>query len=210
MQNNKNLLIIEAALKQFKTHGFASVRIADIAKEAGIGKGTIYEYFSSKEDLLLKACSHFCQTVDDDLETVLKNSTSLTNPVKIVYKTLETVLTRLLIKSTDEKKLFYELSTLMTKHPELKEAARSDFQMKLAQWQFIVRTDYLRGLDEGYFRKVECPEDLAEFIVATVDGLLWQMQWQTDEKLKDQAQSMAYIYCQLILNEPQRLKEFLK
>ncbi|MCM8530295.1 MAG: TetR/AcrR family transcriptional regulator [Lentisphaeraceae bacterium] len=209
MQKNKDSLIIKAALQLFKTHGFASVRIADIAKEAGIGKGTVYEYFSSKEDLLLKACSHFCQTVDEDLETVLKKSTSLTNPVKIVHKTLETVLTRLLIKSTDEKKLFYELSTLMTKHPELKEAARADFQMKLAQWQGLVKADYLNGLEQGYFRFIETPEDLAEFIVATVDGLIWQMQWQTEEKLKDQAQRMADVYCQLILNEPQRLQEFL-
>ena len=46
--------------------------------------------------------------------------------------------------------------------------------------------------------------------MATVDGLIWQMQWQTDEQLQGQATRMAKVYCQLIMKEPQRLEEYLK
>ena len=31
-----------------------SIKVSDIAKAAGIGKGTIYEYFTSKEEILEK------------------------------------------------------------------------------------------------------------------------------------------------------------
>ena len=48
---NKHELIINAAIKVFARDGLEKGKIADIAKEAGIGKGTVYEYFRSKEDI---------------------------------------------------------------------------------------------------------------------------------------------------------------
>ena len=43
--------IIEAALDLFVTSGFNGTRLEDVARQAGISKGTLYLYFSSKEDL---------------------------------------------------------------------------------------------------------------------------------------------------------------
>ncbi len=44
--------IVQAALKVFREVGFHRARMADIAKETGIGKGTIYEYFEDKAHIL--------------------------------------------------------------------------------------------------------------------------------------------------------------
>ncbi len=41
-----------AALELFVERGFASTRLEDVAKRAGVSKGTLYLYFDSKEDLL--------------------------------------------------------------------------------------------------------------------------------------------------------------
>jgi AcrR family transcriptional regulator len=43
--------IIEAALDVFAERGLASARLEDIAKRAGVSKGTIYLYFPNKEAL---------------------------------------------------------------------------------------------------------------------------------------------------------------
>jgi AcrR family transcriptional regulator len=43
------------ALDLFAEKGFETTSISEVAKAAGIGKGTIYEYFSSKEELILAA-----------------------------------------------------------------------------------------------------------------------------------------------------------
>jgi AcrR family transcriptional regulator len=43
--------ILEAALDEFSAKGFASARLDDVAKRAGIAKGTIYLYFTDKESL---------------------------------------------------------------------------------------------------------------------------------------------------------------
>ena len=41
--------ILDAALELFADKGFAATRINDVAKKAGISKGTLYLYFESKE-----------------------------------------------------------------------------------------------------------------------------------------------------------------
>lgn len=43
--------ILEAALAVFARKGFAATRLDEVAARAGIGKGTLYLYFSSKEEL---------------------------------------------------------------------------------------------------------------------------------------------------------------
>src|SRR3954470_17382905 len=43
--------IIEAALEVFGECGLAKSRLEDIAKRAGVSKGTIYLYFPNKEEL---------------------------------------------------------------------------------------------------------------------------------------------------------------
>ncbi|HTR98087.1 MAG TPA: TetR/AcrR family transcriptional regulator [Candidatus Acidoferrales bacterium] len=43
--------ILDAALQEFATRGFAATRLEDIARRAGCTKGTIFLYFENKEDL---------------------------------------------------------------------------------------------------------------------------------------------------------------
>jgi AcrR family transcriptional regulator len=45
-RKDKGALIIEAAARVFASRGYNGTLMADIATEAGIGKGTIYEYSS--------------------------------------------------------------------------------------------------------------------------------------------------------------------
>jgi TetR/AcrR family fatty acid metabolism transcriptional regulator len=50
-KTEKRKVIIEAAFRVFSTAGFHKARMESIAEIAGIGKGTLYEYFPSKLDL---------------------------------------------------------------------------------------------------------------------------------------------------------------
>jgi AcrR family transcriptional regulator len=43
--------ILDAALEEFTARGFADTRLDDVARRAGIAKGTIYLYFSDKQNL---------------------------------------------------------------------------------------------------------------------------------------------------------------
>src|SRR5208337_3371299 len=43
--------ILAAAFEVFAAHGYEAARIDDVARQAGIAKGTIYLYFRDKEQL---------------------------------------------------------------------------------------------------------------------------------------------------------------
>jgi AcrR family transcriptional regulator len=51
--------LLEAALRIFAERGYASTRLEDIAAAVGVTKGTIYHYFATKEELLLRAIEHY-------------------------------------------------------------------------------------------------------------------------------------------------------
>jgi len=55
---NKREQILLAAVEKFLEKDFYQVTITEIAELASVGKGTVYEYFSSKEELFKESFSH--------------------------------------------------------------------------------------------------------------------------------------------------------
>lgn len=51
--------ILSAALKAFSDKGFAATKLDNVAKEAGVSKGTLYLYFDSKEALFKAVVTEF-------------------------------------------------------------------------------------------------------------------------------------------------------
>ena len=56
-KKSKRDLMLDEAFKLFLSHGYKNTKIIDIAENAGIGKGTVYEYFPSKEVLFTQVFS---------------------------------------------------------------------------------------------------------------------------------------------------------
>jgi len=52
IQEQRREQILDAAIELFDRNGYSETRIIDIANAAGISKGLVYNYFSSKEDIL--------------------------------------------------------------------------------------------------------------------------------------------------------------
>lgn len=57
-KGRKRLRILEEATRQFVTYGYRKAAMGDIAKAAGMAKGTIYLYFETKADLLIAAIAY--------------------------------------------------------------------------------------------------------------------------------------------------------
>lgn len=58
MKGDKRESIIDAAAYIFARDGYDRARMEEISGQAGIGKGTIYEYFKSKRDLFQEVIKH--------------------------------------------------------------------------------------------------------------------------------------------------------
>jgi len=48
--------ILDAAIKLFSEKGFENTSVDELAREAGVGKGTIYGYFKTKSEIFLAFC----------------------------------------------------------------------------------------------------------------------------------------------------------
>jgi len=64
----KELAILDAASRVFASRPFHEVLIDSIASDAGIGKGTIYRYFETKEDLYFATVLHVVEGLAAELE----------------------------------------------------------------------------------------------------------------------------------------------
>lgn len=63
----KRNAILQAALKLFAERGFHGVSVPEVAQLAGVGAGTIYRYFESKEALVNALFQHHKQTLGEAL-----------------------------------------------------------------------------------------------------------------------------------------------
>lgn len=75
-RGDKRPRLVRAASEVFAEKGYASTRVADIAGRAGIGKGTVYEYFSSKEALLFAVFESINEDVTARMNAVLADDRS--------------------------------------------------------------------------------------------------------------------------------------
>jgi AcrR family transcriptional regulator len=57
-EEERRTQILEAAARVFARRGFDAARVSEIARTAGLSEGSIYNYFRSKEDLLVHIPQH--------------------------------------------------------------------------------------------------------------------------------------------------------
>lgn len=60
--------IRQSAERLFLHYGFRKTSVDQIAREAGIGKGTIYNYFRNKEELFARCAEHWREAAEDYLK----------------------------------------------------------------------------------------------------------------------------------------------
>lgn len=68
--------IIDAAFAEFGEHGLEGARLDEIARRAGVSKGTIYLYFASKDDLFRAVVRDKVVTVIEEAEARVERAAS--------------------------------------------------------------------------------------------------------------------------------------
>ncbi|MCI5141534.1 MAG: TetR/AcrR family transcriptional regulator [Candidatus Electrothrix sp. ATG1] len=68
---------MEAAINLFGERGYERTSVSALARAAGIGKGTIYSYFSSKNEILLAFCEEELAFIHDEIREKLDQNASL-------------------------------------------------------------------------------------------------------------------------------------
>ncbi|MBS5702834.1 MAG: TetR/AcrR family transcriptional regulator [Butyricicoccus pullicaecorum] len=86
--------ILKAACEDFCESGYDRARMENIARRAGIGKSTIYEYFPSKTDLLEAVVDWVLEQACAELERIFTADTSFREMVCRYLQFMRVMITR--------------------------------------------------------------------------------------------------------------------
>lgn len=96
-KEKKRNYLLEAAYELFITIGFADTTITQIAKKAGVGKGTFYLYFKNKEDirktLIIQKSNELLNDTLNNLQKYTDKNSNLSICDKIIFITNHIVTT---------------------------------------------------------------------------------------------------------------------
>lgn len=162
--------IIEAAAQIFAQKGYSGAIMADIAIQANIGKGTIYEYFKSKEDLFFAVFEWF-QKKTEKAATVGISSLggSATDRLKVLNSTL--------MELWDEIKDVFVLVMefwAASSSAQRRRRFKGAFKQLYNDYRKIVSSLIQEGVNSGEFRSDIKPEPVAAALVGTWDALFLQ------------------------------------
>jgi AcrR family transcriptional regulator len=169
-KKEKREQIIRAAAKVFARKGFAGTLIADIAAEAGIGKGTVYEYFDSKEDLFFGVFEWFVQQSGAEAKigiSVLGESAS-----ERLWALSEALL-RYWFERRDLFTLTMEFWSASASS-QMRRRFKSAFREAYQHFRSVVAGLLQEGIERGEFRPEVEVESVAAALVGTWDALLLQ------------------------------------
>ncbi len=86
IKEGKRKLIMEAAIQVFSEKGYHNSKMEEIAVQAGIGKGTIYEYFPSKLQLLQDIMEQSFQLYDHSFQVGLNSGATLEETIRALVE----------------------------------------------------------------------------------------------------------------------------
>ena len=209
---SKRDAIVAAAVTCFTRDGFSGTTIAAVAIEAKIGKGTVYEYFRAKEELLVEACLWCCQQNQKQVNDLLGNAglgihAGGGEVGKAIHRLMVTVFTVAPSGSQSSRRLFLDLWTVAGDQPQILAQAQSRLREVYAQWEGVITFLYGAGLAQGVFRPLPDPAILARLFTAIVDGLIWQLPFRGDRSPESLARAAADCLLSLMLKDAQRPPE---
>jgi len=145
----KREFILDMAFELILENGFSNTRIIDIANKAGIGKGTVYEYFESKEGLLLELLKTKVRqdyvNVCENMEKAPTCKQKLTEYFRLEIETTAKYKSNMTDFGNEFMKDKTEISL------EIVEAIQGIMEMQFERLQNVIG----RGIDTGEFRKVD-------------------------------------------------------
>ncbi len=142
---SKRDLIIEAASRRFEQYGYSKTTLEEVARDVGIGKATIYHYFSGKKDLLYAVIQREAAILrKNTLEAIAKVDTP---PEKL--KLFLQIHFNHILRSMNIRSLNRE--TIYRLQPIVDAAIRGFFREQVNMLRKILD----EGVEKGYFKKLD-------------------------------------------------------
>lgn len=189
--------IVEAALDSFVERGFAATRLDDIAKRAGVTKGTLYLYFDSKEELFKAVVRQSVVPILAGAERAVAASQAPTPELlgQFISSFADNVIGSRV--SGIPKLVLAEAANF----PDLARFYRSEV---IERGMRLVRGLIQRGIDRGEFRRVELEHVFFCVIAPLLIAMLWRHSLGRADKTSLDAHALCRTHVDLLLRGLQR------
>jgi TetR/AcrR family transcriptional regulator, fatty acid metabolism regulator protein len=174
--------ILDAALSIFSSKGFGESTVADIAEEAGIGVGTIYNYYKDKHDLLISLIAD--RLISEDLLRIFGTLPARSNE-EFMQSMLEERLTFGLDNAQKMLFLFFEIQRDQRLRRQYVSEVVGPLLNKLEKY-------IIAQVDNGSFRKVDArvvARTLAGMIIGNM--ILYRLEQRDSPFKKSRVKSLA-------------------
>ena len=189
LKDDKKSRIVTAAAHIFSQRGYSGTSVADIAVQAGIGKGTIYEYFSSKEDLFFAVFEWYANVTGGGLKVDIS---ALGGSATQRLEALNDAIVNLWDEIQDITALtmeFWAASSASVMRQRFRDAFKSLYQDLREMVSSLVQS----GIDQGEFSRDIDAQAVASALVGTWDALFLQAWFDPEFKPLETAQHFLKI-----------------
>jgi AcrR family transcriptional regulator len=165
LESKRRGQIISAARQVFSRKGYDAATVEEIAETAGVSKGLIYNYFRSKEDILLATAEALMNRLEEHMERM--STAKATASDKILAA--QHMHTGEMIKEWDFVQIMLEFWSESVRRPEIARPYAQMFRKARVYMETIIDN----GIASGEFRPVAA-KDVASLMIAMADGLTVQ------------------------------------
>ncbi len=153
--------ILNTASALMLKKGIQTTSVNDIARAVGISKGTLYYYYSAKDDIIFDIAEHNLNQITEEFRTWEQSAKAKESPLEKIKLLFQ----RILDAENRGRLHFYLLSEAMTGSPNLALRFKKRYEECLEALK--------KTLDSTLGQK-EHNSDLARLLLASLDGLLLQ------------------------------------
>jgi AcrR family transcriptional regulator len=190
VQKNIRDLILDAADRLLARYGYKKMTVDDLAQEVGIGKGTIYLHFRSKEEIVL---SHVDRIVDRVLERLNVVAQSDAAPAA---KLREMLVARVMLRFDSVQQYSESISEVLR---DLRSVLLERRERYFAREAEVIALVLKEGQRAGAFRRQDATDTARALVAATNSLLPFNLSTRELGKRKDVEHSAQRI-ADLLLN----------
>ena len=186
-KEEKKNQIRDVAMTLFGSKGVQQTTMAEIAEAAGIGKGTIYEYWKSKDEIFVNSFKHFFEIMSKNITSALSHSADPVDKIKILIGES--------FRSFHEAG--YEFTTIIMEFwaegiRQHDNSLFSEIDMTgiYHEYRTLLAGFINEGIKQGKIIKTD-PDTLASLLIGTLDGIT--LQWFLDKEAVNMEKAEAVI-----------------
>lgn len=168
-QKMRREMILDAARELFKEKGYEATTVDEIAERAELGKGTIYSYFKSKDQIYISILEQGLESLQEQMAAVVKNPVST---VDALYKLYDIFIQYHSERSGFAEALFIQADPQTS--ARLGELIRG-LKNKATQWRELVGQLLALGVEKGEFVPFDV-DKMAQVIVGLILGMIVEVE----------------------------------